>query len=251
MARPSPQAANTPRRRARPAIVGRAAACRLPSVRRTPAGSATSLSLVVRSVLTPSAMHSTANTAPVSGSASCSSNSARHRARCRRALATQFQLPVVDLRTEHADVEAVALLDEETARGLGAVPLGACSDGSIAIAVADPDPAVRQQILEAAARPVTFFVSPPTDVRARDRHDLPGTDGRRGAGRRLRGDGRRPDPREQAGDETAADDAPVVQVVSMIIAQGLRDRASDIHIEPQRRPRSACATASTVRCTTS
>ena len=28
------------------------------------------------------------------------------------------------------------------------------------------------------------------------------------------------------------DDAPVVQVVQMIITQGLRDRASDIHIEP-------------------
>ena len=31
----------------------------------------------------------------------------------------------------------------------------------------------------------------------------------------------------------ANDDAPVVQVVQMIITQALRDRASDIHIEPQ------------------
>ena len=30
-----------------------------------------------------------------------------------------------------------------------------------------------------------------------------------------------------------ADDAPVVQVVNLIITQALRDRASDIHIEPQ------------------
>jgi type IV pilus assembly protein PilB len=33
--------------------------------------------------------------------------------------------------------------------------------------------------------------------------------------------------------EQLSDDAPVVQVVNLIITQGLRDRASDIHIEPQ------------------
>jgi type IV pilus assembly protein PilB len=33
--------------------------------------------------------------------------------------------------------------------------------------------------------------------------------------------------------DAAGDDAPVVQVVNLIITQGLRDRASDIHIEPQ------------------
>jgi len=31
----------------------------------------------------------------------------------------------------------------------------------------------------------------------------------------------------------ASDDAPVVQVVHMLITQALRDRASDVHIEPQ------------------
>ena len=31
----------------------------------------------------------------------------------------------------------------------------------------------------------------------------------------------------------AADDAPVVQVVNLLITQAMRDRASDIHIEPQ------------------
>jgi type IV pilus assembly protein PilB len=33
--------------------------------------------------------------------------------------------------------------------------------------------------------------------------------------------------------DSSGDDAPVVQVVNLIITQGLRDRASDIHIEPQ------------------
>ena len=37
------------------------------------------------------------------------------------------------------------------------------------------------------------------------------------------------------GTTMASDDAPVVQVVQMILTQALRDRASDIHIEPQER----------------
>jgi type IV pilus assembly protein PilB len=149
------------------------------------------------------------------------------------ALATQFQLPVVDLRTEQADVEAVGLLDEEIARGFGAAPLGACSDGSIAIAVADPDPAVRQQILAAAARPVTFFVSTPTDVRRSidsTYQVLPGIAAQVAAFKATDGARTRS---EQAGDETAADNVPVVQIVTMLLAQAVRDRASDIHIEPQ------------------
>src|SRR5262249_11880677 len=37
---------------------------------------------------------------------------------------------------------------------------------------------------------------------------------------------------EVAGAETATDDAPVVRVVQLILTQGLRDRASHVHIEP-------------------
>jgi type IV pilus assembly protein PilB len=36
-----------------------------------------------------------------------------------------------------------------------------------------------------------------------------------------------------AGPAQANDDAPVVQVVHLIITQALRDRASDVHIEPR------------------
>jgi type IV pilus assembly protein PilB len=45
----------------------------------------------------------------------------------------------------------------------------------------------------------------------------------------TRDPGRRDPARVEA---TASDDAPVVQVVQLIITQALRDRASDVHIEP-------------------
>jgi len=37
---------------------------------------------------------------------------------------------------------------------------------------------------------------------------------------------------EATGPEIVADDAPVVQVVDRILTQAMRDRASDVHIEP-------------------
>ena len=38
--------------------------------------------------------------------------------------------------------------------------------------------------------------------------------------------------KDEAEAEIVADDAPIVQVVTRILTQALRDRASDVHIEP-------------------
>ena len=73
---------------------------------------------------------------------------------------------------------------------------------------------------------------------------MPAVDGaalRQDAARALRhGDLRRPHrqrqdhhPPARMDIPAASDEAPVVRVVQMMIAQGVRDRASDIHIEPQ------------------
>ena len=70
---------------------------------------------------------------------------------------------------------------------------------------------------------------------ARHRHRLPGSRQHPGARPCLRGDDRQPSPATaDTGVQVAmADDAPVVQVVNLLITQAMRDRASDIHIEPQ------------------
>lgn len=149
------------------------------------------------------------------------------------ALAAQFELPVADLRSERPDAEAARLLDETVARSLKAVPLASLDGGSVAVAVADPDPALRARVSEAVGAPVSFFVSTPTEIlRVIDSmyQAIAGI-----AAEVAAFESAVPSRVRTAADtaEVAADDAPVVRVVSMLLQQALRERASDVHIEPQ------------------
>jgi type IV pilus assembly protein PilB len=144
-------------------------------------------------------------------------------------IAEQHNLALVDLRTVSPDPAATALIDEKTARALTAIPLAIFED-RVAVAVADP--AVAAELQEAIGRPLTLEVAAPTDVLhaiGTAFRVLTGIDSRVKvfeARDIIRRDANRVDA------ATANDDAPVVQVVQMIITQALRDRASDIHIEP-------------------
>jgi type IV pilus assembly protein PilB len=149
------------------------------------------------------------------------------------ALAAQFELPYVDLRSQAPDADAATLLDESVAKTFGIAPLGPCSDGSLAVATADVDPDARRQIAGAVARPLTFFVSTPTDIRkalASTYQVLPGVAAQVAAFKATDAGRTRAD---LAVDDVTADDAPIVQIVSMVLAQAVRERASDVHIEPQ------------------
>ncbi|TDW87057.1 type IV pilus assembly protein PilB [Kribbella pratensis] len=145
-----------------------------------------------------------------------------------RHLAEQYNLELVDLRTASPDPTAAALIDEHTARSLVAVPLEV-RDDVVTVAVADPS--VVEDLQSALGRRVIVKLAAPSDVL----HAI-GT-----AYRALTGiddrvkvfearDAVRKDFREDA--PGASDDAPVVQVVQLVITQALRDRASDVHIEP-------------------
>ncbi|MET9316037.1 GspE/PulE family protein [Kribbella sp. NPDC003505] len=145
-----------------------------------------------------------------------------------RHLAEQHNLGLADLRTTSPDPVAAALLDERTARNLVAVPLEVRED---VVAVAVADPSVLDELQAAVGRRVVLELAAPTDVL----HAI-GT-----AYRALTGiddrvkvfearDAVRKDIRDEA--PGASDDAPVVQVVQLVITQALRDRASDVHIEP-------------------
>jgi type IV pilus assembly protein PilB len=92
---------------------------------------------------------------------------------------------------------------------------------------------VRQRVSLAAGRTVSFAVAPASDVRrAVDGAYRALTDvGRYVAAFQAEGAGRNaPDEAQLV---KAGSDAPVVRIVEMILTQALRDRASDVHIEPQ------------------
>ena len=152
------------------------------------------------------------------------------------ALAEQFSLPMADLRREDPEPDAPKALSESVARGLVAMPLGVCDDGSIEVAIADPRDHVRREVAQAVGKPVTFVVATAGDIRRtidRSYRALGHIDGLV-AQFKATEQGRAKQPAARAADApVTAEDAPVVQVVNMIITQALRDRASDIHIEPQ------------------
>ena len=145
-----------------------------------------------------------------------------------RQLASLHGLDFVDLRQVVPAIEAIALLDERVARRLGALPLEISDDGLL-VAVCATAAASLDAVRSAVGRPCTLALAAEDDLRAgidrafradveiarlayafdpadQQRSTLVElVDDRRGAGR--------------------ADGQPG-------IAQGLRDRASDVHVEP-------------------
>ncbi|GAA1601370.1 GspE/PulE family protein [Kribbella sancticallisti] len=146
-----------------------------------------------------------------------------------RQIAEQHGLAQVDLRTVSPDPAAANLIDEQTARLLTAVPLSV-DDQHVTVAVADP--AVEADLRAVLDRPVVLRIAAPTDILSAIGNSfraLAGIDSRLKvfeARDVLRKDSTRVEV------VAASDDAPVVQVVQLIITQALRDRASDVHIEP-------------------
>ncbi len=148
-----------------------------------------------------------------------------------RTLAEQLGLPLADLRRSRPDDEAIAMVPESVARGHTLIPLRKTELG-LEVAMADPlDREALEGLAEHVGAEILPHVAPASDIRrAIDR-----------AYRALSAVGRHVEAFLQTEALTAqtmaeretADAAPVVQVVNLIIQQAVRDRASDIHIEPQ------------------
>ncbi|WP_020391199.1 GspE/PulE family protein [Kribbella catacumbae] len=146
-----------------------------------------------------------------------------------RQIAEQHGLAQVDLRTVSPDPAAAALIDEQTARALTAVPLTIDAD-SITVAVADPE--VEADLRAVLDRRVVLRIAAPTDILTAIGNSFRALTG---IDTRLKMfEARDVIRKDSSRVEVAAanDEAPVVQVVQLIITQALRDRASDVHIEP-------------------
>ena len=151
-----------------------------------------------------------------------------------RALAQQFDLEFIDLGRATPDPDAVAALSEPLARTETAIPVR--SDGAtLTIAVADVTTEKLARLVNATRRAVVLAVAPEADIRRAIETSYRALTGVERFVKAF--EATAVDNLRKAADEVAAtagaDDAPVVQVVNLIITQGLRDRASDIHVEPQ------------------
>jgi len=149
-----------------------------------------------------------------------------------RMLATQQSLAYVDLREVSPDGDATALLPEQIARALVAVPISIDLD-QVVVAVSEPSDEMRAKLAAAIGKPVVLAAAASSDIlRAIGNSYRALTD----IGTQVQAFEARDSLRKDAvrvENAVANDEAPVVQVVQKIITQGLRDRASDVHIEPQ------------------
>ncbi len=147
------------------------------------------------------------------------------------ALGEHFGVAVIDLRRRAPDPKAVLRLTEQAARSSRALPL-AIHEGVLEVAVADPSDELAADLRESTGMEVALVVASATDIlRAIDRgyRALSGIE-RHVDAFEATATSRRPDA--EPGRGAVDEKAPVVQVVTMILTQALRDRASDIHIEP-------------------
>jgi type IV pilus assembly protein PilB len=147
-----------------------------------------------------------------------------------RALATQLGLPTVDLRRERPTPEALAAVDEDTARRYHIVPLRLRGE-ELDVAVADGSSVeVRDALAGLNVNAVNVYLAPPEDViTSLNTHYRVLTDSDESVKQFWDAVSVKREVEVQAG---PSDEAPVVKLVNKILAQALRDRSSDIHIEP-------------------
>jgi type IV pilus assembly protein PilB len=148
------------------------------------------------------------------------------------ALAGFFGLVVVNLRRDNVDPAVISLIPEAMAREQLAIPVRSEEDG-LYVAVAEPSDELRNLLSSTSKRNVSLMIAPVSDIiwAIDSNYRAIGSVGMlvqafeavEGARKKAVG---------AAEVEVVGDDAPVVQVVDRILTQAMRDRASDVHIEP-------------------
>jgi len=149
-----------------------------------------------------------------------------------RALAEKFGVSFLDLTTTHFDGGATVYIDEKLARRYGAVPVRFLDDGTLLVAMVDPQNLPAQEDLAI----ITGFQIQPAIASEEDVY------GAIAKIYRERGDvgGNADDAaHSEMEDESitdirdATEEAPIIKLVNSVIAQSVDDSASDIHFEPQ------------------
>jgi type IV pilus assembly protein PilB len=150
-----------------------------------------------------------------------------------KALSTQLHVPMVDLSQQTPAPEAIDALSESVARAHLAVPIVVDQNG-ITIAVSDPTPELAKVLANACGRIVRLVIAPTSDVQRAIDTAYRALGNIQEHVRAFEESSDSPQRLVDAAIQTVNEaDAPVVQVVNLLITQAMRDRASDIHIEPQ------------------
>ena len=152
-----------------------------------------------------------------------------------RALATQFDMEYVDLDVQIIDANALTALPEDRIRRHLVLPMGRDEQERLKVIVTDPiDLETLDMLRFLLGEDPVLCLGCPGKVRAYIENNV-GVEisvddavGQFGEGSHLGEDGLITAPDE----ELTEDGAPIVRLVTMIITEAVRMRASDIHVEP-------------------
>jgi type IV pilus assembly protein PilB len=152
-------------------------------------------------------------------------------------LAEHLGVPVADLRKEAVDFEVAQLIPEDFARRNAVLPIRR-EAGGVAVAMADPtDLHLVSDLRLITGLAIVPYLAGPADILANLSRVHSMRPRIHEAAQSLK------DSRPQftsASRSTVFDlstitaTSPAIEIVNMLITQGLRDRSSDIHIEPQK-----------------
>jgi general secretion pathway protein E len=145
----------------------------------------------------------------------------------------QLGLPFVNLKKEGVDQQALKLIPEAIARKYGIIPVR-IADGAIVVAMEDPrDIHTIEELTALTMKRIEPVISTFQDIQEMiDLNYRIGGEIEEQLSQiptRYRGGGMR----ETRVSAEAIAQAPVVRAIDLLIKQAVRDRASDVHVEPQ------------------
>jgi len=147
-----------------------------------------------------------------------------------RGLAKQYGLPFADLSNKILPKELIALVPKEVAIEHKVVPVGK-KDGKLFVAMSDLDFMALDNLRFLLNQPVECAIATPEDV-AEAIDSYYRLTGNLGEVLGDNPDGVTVGRGEYAGEDAEANDAPVIKYVTQLISNAIKERASDIHIEP-------------------
>jgi len=148
------------------------------------------------------------------------------------ALAEQFGIPYEDLRNVHPEADAIDRVGEELARRHSVMPLWVREDDRVFIATSEPLNTKAIEDLTARCKRIGLVMAAEQDIVRLIEANYTVL---RSAVDHIRAFELVDEEEEVEEDEdriAADENAPIVQVVNRVLMQGVRARASDIHIEP-------------------
>jgi type IV pilus assembly protein PilB len=152
-----------------------------------------------------------------------------------RAVATHFQLPLVDLALSGVDDDAARQVPLHVLERIVAIPYE-LDDGTLRVAVADPSNVHSIDELRLATRfPLEIGVGSREDIEAEIRRLVRASEafGARAAVEEELDVAQEEEESDDLEVDDGISDAPLVRLVNSVIFQAAEDGASDIHFEPQ------------------